>query len=69
VSPLLSHDETGYPKMREGNPLSLGGTGDLRNTERQQMSLCEAAFLHRETRRRSCMILCYRRYAASAVPR
>jgi hypothetical protein len=31
--------------MREGESPEPGGTGDLRNTERQQMSLCEAAFL------------------------
>jgi len=42
--------------MREGRPLRLGGTGDLRQTERQQMSLCQAAILGRETLRRSHMI-------------
>jgi hypothetical protein len=55
--------------LREGSPLSLGGTGDLRTTERQQMSLCEAACLRRETLRRSCLILCYTRSVASTVPR
>src|SRR6516165_10656726 len=53
----------------EGCPLSLGGTGDPRKTERQQISVCEAAILRRETLRRSCMILCYARYIASTVPR
>jgi len=33
------------------------------------MSVCEAACLCRETVRRSCMILCCRRYIASTVPR
>jgi hypothetical protein len=55
---MISHDERSDPRMREGRPLSLGGTGDLRKTERQQMSLHEAACLGRETLRRSCMILC-----------
>jgi hypothetical protein len=50
-------------------PLNLGGTGDLRKTERQQMSLCDAACLSRETLRRSCMILCYLLYIASSMPR
>ena len=54
--------------MREGSPLSLGGTGDLRQMERQRMSVCEAASLGGETLRRSCMILCYTRYIASTVP-
>src|SRR5437016_2240122 len=55
--------------MREGSPLSLEGTGDLWKAERQQMSLCEAAPLGRETLRKSCMMLCCLFYVASAVPR
>ena len=55
--------------MREGSPLRLGGTGDLWNTERQQTSLYEAAILRVETLRRSCILLCYLCYVASAVPR
>jgi hypothetical protein len=55
--------------MREGSPLSVGGTGDLWNTERQQMSLCKAAFLGSETLLRSCISLGYPCYIASAVPR
>src|SRR4030095_15849422 len=69
VAPLLSQDETGYPMMREGSPLRVGGTGDLWNTERQQMSLCKAAFLGSETLLRSCISLGYPCYTASAVPR
>ena len=68
MSPLISQDETGSPTLREGSPLSLGGTGDLWHTERQQMSLCKAAFLGRETLRRSCLILCCLFSIASAVP-
>jgi hypothetical protein len=55
--------------MREGSPLRVGGTGDLWNTERQQMSLCKAAFLGSETLLRSCISLGYPCYIASAVPR
>src|SRR5215510_3809381 len=69
---LLSPLSLWYPPPSDerlgSDPLSLGGTGDLRQMERQQMSLCKAAYLGRETLRRSCMILCYIRYGASAVP-
>jgi hypothetical protein len=37
----VSHCDT-HERLRSG-PLSLGGTGDLRKTEKQQISLCEAA--------------------------
>jgi hypothetical protein len=49
------------------DPLRLGGTGDLRKTERQQMSLYEAAVLGRKTLRRSCLILCSTRSGAQAL--
>src|SRR5262245_22026218 len=68
--PPSSHFETRHPEMRDvAESPAPGGNGDLRQTERQQMSLCEAAFLCREMLQRSCMILCCRHYIASTVPR